>query len=798
MECGRFAIDGDVLDVYARAIGVTRGLHEGAVREMASQLRRAASGGAGYVNPQAIRQIVSSYAGGGGGGGAFGGLGNNGGGGGGLGSGMGWASAPVGGGASTGGYFASSRSSSGGADPYFGPSPTYDATGSSSGGGYGGSGGGAIPGTSATAGTRHNPLVVEMYAGKRDWVALVVKLALWGVLGYFIWQSMGGAKGMPGPLAQLAGDIAEEVTDAPTTRFADVKGVDEAKHELEDIVAFLRDPEKFRRLGAKVPRGVLLTGPPGTGKTLLARAVAGEAGCKFYSKSAAEFEEMLVGLGALASEVVACGSEEIPLSGAVSTGADPCSPPSTFLCSLSTAGARRVRDLFNAAKKNAPAIIFIDEIDALGGKRKVSIGGGSERQTLNQLLSSMDGFSKNENVIVIAATNTPEILDPALTRPGRFDSTVNVPLPDVKGRQEIIELYLSRVVASPSVDPLLLARATPGFSGAQIEALINSAALMAAQRGADSIQTADVEEARDKIIMGPAKKSRVKKEEQMRLTAYHEGGHTLTAVKTRGAHDLHKVTILPRGFSGGATYSLPRDDELETKEAILAAIDVCMGGRVAEELVYGENRVTTGAGMDMRQASDLARRFTMAYSMSSLGLTSYADGTEPSPAKKAAIDSEVERILQESYGRVKSLLTTSRPQLDLLAGALLEHETLDADEVRAVIDGKTLPSLREKIAKQSSAKPPATAAGSGAAAAAKAAGALKGAAAAAAAGKKGGSSGGSSGGSDGPSSGGGGDGGASGGGSGGGGSKKVGGIWAIEQPDSRPVSVTAPSSSQLQ
>lgn len=360
-----------------------------------------------------------------------------------------------------------------------------------------------------------------------------------------------------------------------------------------------------------------------------------------------------------------------------------------------------------------PLPTLAPQIDALGGKRKVSIGGGSERQTLNQLLSSMDGFSKNENVIVIAATNTPEILDPALTRPGRFDSTVNVPLPDVKGRQEIIELYLSRVVSSKNVDPLLLARATPGFSGAQIEALINSAALMAAQRGADAIEAQDVEEARDKIIMGPAKKSRVKKEEQMRLTAYHEGGHTLTAVKTVGAHDLHKVTILPRGFSGGATYSLPRDDELETKEAILAAIDVCMGGRAAEELVYGDSKVTTGAGMDMRQASDLARRFTMAYSMSSLGLTSYADGTEPSPQRKAQIDGEVERILQESYARVKGLLAAQRPQLDRLAGALLEHETLDADEVRAVIAGQPLPSLREKLAARApaSSKPAAPAGG---------------------------------------------------------------------------------------
>jgi ATP-dependent metalloprotease len=315
-------------------------------------------------------------------------------------------------------------------------------------------------------GTRQNPLVVEAFAGRRDFTSTIVRyISIAGMfaLVYYLLNNVvnKGVGGMGGGLSQLVGDSAEEVTEVPTTRFSDVKGADEAKQELEDVVAFLRDPEKYRRLGAKVPRGVLLTGPPGTGKTLLARAVAGEAGCKFYSKSASEFEEMLVGLG-----------------------------------------ARRVRDLFNAARKSAPSIIFIDEIDALGGKRKVSVGAGAERQTLNQLLSSMDGFTKNENVIVIAATNSPEILDAALVRPGRFDTTVDVPLPDVKGRQEIIELYLKKVVVSKDIDPVLLAKATPGFSGAQIEAMINSAALMGANRGADEIEMVDMEEARDKVIMG--------------------------------------------------------------------------------------------------------------------------------------------------------------------------------------------------------------------------------------------------------------------------------------------------------
>ena len=339
------------------------------------------------------------------------------------------------------------------------------------------------------------------------------------------------------------------------------------------------------------------------------------------------------------------------------------------------------------------------QLDALGGKRRVSINAGSsERQTLNQLLSCMDGFSKNENVIVIAATNSPDILDPALVRPGRFDSTVNVPMPDVRGRQEILDLYLSRVVAGPGLDSALLARATPGFSGAQLEALVNSAALMAAQRGADAVEPRDVEEARDKLIMGPSKKNRVQHAKMMKLTAYHEGGHTLAALKTRGASDLHKVTILPRGQSGGATYSLPRDEELNTRESILAQIDVAMGGRVAEEMIFGPPNVTTGAGSDMMQASSLARRYCSAYSMSELGLTSYADGTKPSHDAQAAIDREVERLLQESHARVAALLRENEVQLHRLADALLEYETLDASEVVSVIEGQQLTARRAATA----------------------------------------------------------------------------------------------------
>lgn len=641
VESGRFALTWGILDLYTRCLVDARRMTEPDAAEAKHRLRSmwsqySGGGGTGataVVPAEAIRGAVY------GGGNSFG---------------------------NTGGYYGGQPSFAGGAgfgsgaqvgsvgDSYFGysgpsssaspsSSSSYFGGGSSSGSGYFGSsssssssggGAGAGPGPIGGAtgygspGSRGNPMVVEVQTGRAGIFTNIMRLASIGITVALLYQLF-GKSGMASPLANLTGDIAEEVTDVPSTRFGDVKGVDEAKAELQDVVAFLRDPERFKRLGAKVPRGVLLTGPPGTGKTLLARAVAGEAGCKFYSKSASEFEEMLVGLG-----------------------------------------AKRVRELFKSASKNAPAIIFIDEIDALGGKRKVSIGAGSERQTLNQLLSSMDGFSKNENVIVIAATNSPDILDPALTRPGRFDSTVDVPLPDVKGRKEILDLYLSKVVAARTVDSELLAKATPGFSGAQLEALVNSAALMAANRGADEIEIMDVEEARDKLIMGPAKKTRVRKAETMRLTAYHEGGHTLTALLTRGADPLHKVTILPRGFSGGATYSLPKDDELATRESILAQIDVSMGGRAAEELIYGREKITTGAGMDMSQASDLARRFCSVYSMSELGLSSYGN-SEPSADRKAAIDTEVEKILQNSYARVLNLMTSHKVELDRLAGALV-------------------------------------------------------------------------------------------------------------------------------
>jgi ATP-dependent metalloprotease FtsH len=658
-------MDGSVINVYTRAVCASRGINADHAKELESQLLSAwassPEANTNYFPPEIIKTIVYGTP-----------LGNN------------IISNSVGNSSQLSQKPLSfhvppaSSAPSSSYDPYFGPSATFDVSRPNQGSlnastsplssmtsgqmsnlpGSGINTGSALPASSPSSailqGTRDNPVVVEM-STKGSWLKTLVTV-LWMCLllvMLYNYMKMGGGVG---PLASLTNDISEEVTEIPSVKFSDVMGVDEAKHELEDVVDFLRDPERFRRLGAKVPRGLLLTGPPGTGKTLLARAVAGEAGCKFYSKSASEFEEMLVGLG-----------------------------------------ARRVRDLFAAAKKNAPAIIFIDELDAMGAKRRVSAGASNDRQTLNQLLASMDGFSKNENVIVIAATNTPDMLDPALIRPGRFDVRVNVPLPDVKGRKDIFDLYLSKVVVSPIIDSELLARATPGFSGAQIEAMINSAALMAAQRDADFIEMADMEEARDKIIMGPGKRSKVSKLEQLKLVAFHEAGHTLASLFTKGSDDLHKVTILPRGFSGGATYYLPKDDELKSKTNILAAIDTAMGGRVAEELVFGPDNITTGAGSDMQNATRYARAFCMSFSMSSLGLSSYNDENRPSPDRMALIDAEVEEILQDSYKRVFSLLSKNRSTLDRLANTLLEYETLSAEEVKDVVAGKTLPSLKEKL-----------------------------------------------------------------------------------------------------
>ncbi|KAL2913563.1 i-AAA protease yme1 [Polyrhizophydium stewartii] len=437
-----------------------------------------------------------------------------------------------------------------------------------------------------------------------------------------------------------------------TITFSDVQGVDEAKQELEEIVEFLREPSKFMELGGKLPKGILLYGPPGTGKTHLARAVAGEAGVPFFQMSGSEFDELYVGVG-----------------------------------------ARRVRELFASAKKRAPCIVFIDELDAVGSKRSTK-DQSYMRQTLNQLLVELDGFSSTEGVILIAATNTPESLDKALVRPGRFDRLVPVPLPDVKGRTQILKVHMRDVQMAPSVDVEVLARGTPGFSGADLANLINQAAIKASKENSRQVNMSHLEWAKDKIIMGSEKKSAVITEENKRLTAYHEGGHTLAALYTQGAMPLHKVTVIPRGNALGVTVQLPEADKTNhTRKELLAMLDVCMGGRVAEELIFGADEVTTGASSDLQKATSIAREMIMSYGMSDkVGLQSFSQESfeQASSQTRALVEAEVKALLESSYSRTMSLMRTHKEELHRLAKALVEHETLSLDEVKLAIKGADL------------------------------------------------------------------------------------------------------------
>ncbi|KAF9005647.1 P-loop containing nucleoside triphosphate hydrolase protein, partial [Cyathus striatus] len=440
--------------------------------------------------------------------------------------------------------------------------------------------------------------------------------------------------------------------------FNDVHGVDEAKEELQDVVAFLKDPTAFAALGGKLPKGVLLVGPPGTGKTLLARAVAGEAGVPFFFASGSEFEEMFVGVG-----------------------------------------AKRIRELFSAAKKKEPAIIFIDELDSIGGKRS-SRDQQYAKQTLNQLLTELDGFMQNEGIIVIAATNIPDSLDPALVRPGRFDRLIQVPLPDVKGRIAILQRHTKDIIVAKDVDIKRIARGTPQFSGADLHNLVNSAAVQAAKEKAPAVTTKHLEWAKDRIIMGAERK--FTDEKGKLATAYHEGGHVITALFTPGAVPLHKVTVIPRGQALGVTSQLPEGDVYQqTYQEFLARVDVAMGGRVAEEIIYGHDSVTSGASSDIRAASYTARYMVKSCGFSKLGPVDYSDPRDyGSPTRSEMVEQEVSKIIDDSQTRVRDLLKEHESELHLLARALVEHETLDADEVRKVIKGEPLKDISDVLEEQ--------------------------------------------------------------------------------------------------
>ncbi len=490
-----------------------------------------------------------------------------------------------------------------------------------------------------------------------SWFPMILLIAVWI---FFMRQMQGGGKAMSfgKSRARMLGENQTKIT------FADVAGIDEAKQELEEIVDFLKDPSKFQRLGGKIPKGVLLVGSPGTGKTLLARAIAGEADVPFFTISGSDFVEMFVGVG-----------------------------------------ASRVRDMFEQGKKNAPCIIFIDEIDAVGRHRGAGLGGGNDEreQTLNQLLVEMDGFEGNLGVILVAATNRPDVLDPALLRPGRFDRQVVVPLPDITGREKILQVHLRKVPTAPDVDVSVIARGTPGFSGADLANVVNEAALLAARRNKLVVTMAEMEYAKDKVMMGAERKSMVMDEAEKKMTAYHEAGHAICNLNCPHADPIHKATIIPRGQALGMVMQLPEKDAVSHSFAKLKdRLVVAFGGRVAEELIFGKENVSTGASSDIRMATNIARRMVTEFGMSDkMGPIAYEEpdgqmflGSMMTKGKNIAdetaldVDREIHRIISEAFERAKQILNEKRQDLEVLAQGLIEYETLTGAEIKDLLAGK--------------------------------------------------------------------------------------------------------------
>jgi cell division protease FtsH len=494
--------------------------------------------------------------------------------------------------------------------------------------------------------------------GLLNWLPMLVLVAVWVFFMRQMQAGGGRAMGFGKSRARMLTEKQGRVT------FEDVAGIDEAKSELQEIVEFLKDPQKFQRLGGKIPKGVLLVGPPGTGKTLLARAIAGEANVPFFTISGSDFVEMFVGVG-----------------------------------------ASRVRDMFEQGKKNAPCIIFIDEIDAVGRHRGAGLGGGNDEreQTLNQMLVEMDGFESNEGVILIAATNRPDVLDPALLRPGRFDRQVVVPNPDVLGREKILRVHMRKVPLASDVDPKTIARGTPGFSGADLANLVNEAALLAARLGKRTVAMSEFENAKDKVLMGAERRSLVMSDSEKKMTAYHEAGHALCALNEPECDPVHKATIIPRGRALGMVMSLPEGDRYsKSKSKLLAELVLAMGGRAAEEVIFGADNVSNGASGDIKMATDQARRMISEWGMSTkLGMIAYGDNSQEvflghsvtqnknvSEATAQEIDREIKAIIDNAYAKALKLLTDNVDALHRLAQGLLEYETLGLDEIKQVLRGE--------------------------------------------------------------------------------------------------------------